>query len=89
MKLNLKENTTEILAIISALGSFTFLMILSFKSIPKENEDIINIIGGVVIGTTLSNCYGYYFGQSKNRTIVPEPGQTTTIVSQATTEEAK
>jgi uncharacterized membrane protein len=70
MKLfSLKENITELLAIISTLGSFLFLILLAFKPIPEVNKDLLNILGGVVIGTTLGGVFGYFFGQSKKRDI--------------------
>ncbi len=82
---NLKESITELLALISAIGSFSFLLMLLFKSIPPENKDLINILGGVVIGTSLGGAYGYYFGQSKKRDIIAEPGQSVTTVQKSIT----
>ena len=65
MNFKIKENITEILAVIITLGSFLFLFTLLFKSIPTENKDITNISIGFVIGTLVTGVAGYYFGSSK------------------------
>lgn len=46
-KISLKENTTEILAIMSSIASFLFLYLLFFVKIPEGNEHLVDIMGGV------------------------------------------
>lgn len=87
--ISLKENTTEMLALLSAFQSFVFIMVLCFHEIPKENEQLVNIMGGAIILNTIASVYGYYFGQSKRRDIIPETGTATTITQKSTTEEIK
>ncbi len=84
-KFSLKEDITEMLALIAAFGSFAVLTLLFFKPIPEVNQRLIDILGGLIIGNSLSNAYGFYFGQSKNRTTPPvEPGQTVTNIQTST-----
>ena len=84
---NLKENATEILAIMSSIASFIFLGLLFFVTVPKGNEHLIDIMGGAIVLNTVASVYGYYFGQSKKRDIVPEAGQSTTLTQTSSTEE--
>ena len=41
-----------------------YIYVLVFKAVPTENKDLINVIGGNVIGG-LGIVLGYYFGASK------------------------
>ena len=82
---NLRENVTEILAIISVTMSFLFLFFLLFNPIPTENQDIVNVSVGFIIGAIVQGVTGYYFGASKKRDIIPESGQSVTIEQKTTT----
>lgn len=86
---SLKENATEILAIIGGIIAITIIVLLFFVKVPKENEQLLNILGGVIVGSMTSPVYGYYFGQSKKRDIIPEAGQSTSITTQSVTKDVK
>jgi hypothetical protein len=84
MKLNLKENITEVLAVIIITMSFVFLIMVLWKPIPADNKDLVNLAVGFIIGTAMSGVIGYYFGTSKKRdTITPEPGQSVTNIQKS------
>jgi len=55
----------DILALINCIGGFTVLILLFFKTIPKENETMINIALGAVIVSGMGSTLSYYFGASK------------------------
>ncbi len=82
---SLRENITEILAIISFSMSFVFLFFLLFKPIPVANAEIVNVSVGFIIGAIVQGVTGYYFGASKKRDIIPEAGQSVTIEQKTTT----
>ena len=63
-----KISVQVIASIICIIGSFIFLYVLAFKPVPVENEKLIDILGGIVIGTTLTGAIGWLFGQSKQAT---------------------
>jgi succinate-acetate transporter protein len=46
--------------------SFSFLFALLFVEIPKENENMINIVAGAVLVSGLAQIVGFYFGSSKS-----------------------
>jgi len=88
-KLNLKENITEVLAVVIVLMSFIFLIVVLYKPIPAENKDLVNLAVGFIIGTAMSGVIGYYFGTSKKRDSIPiEPGQTVTNIQKSTITDA-
>jgi hypothetical protein len=65
-----KLGTTDIrniLAVLYVTMVLTYIYVLVFKSVPIENKDLVNIIGGNVIGG-LGVVLGYYFGASKKDT---------------------
>lgn len=64
---SLKDNITEILAIIGIGGSIAFLIVLMFFPIPPENKELIYTCTGVYFGTLVGGVTGYYFGTSKIR----------------------
>ena len=89
-KISLKENITEIIAIIVIFMSYVFLLLVAFKGIPPENKDLVNLSVGFIIGTSVAGVIGYYFGTSKKRDIIPEAGQSVTTVQKSiTTDDSK
>jgi len=64
----IKENITELLALIITVCSFVFLFALLLIKIPSENKDITNITIGFVLGSFVAGVAGYYFGSSKKST---------------------
>lgn len=85
-KISLKENTTEILALLSVAGSLAILVLQHFVEVPKGNEQMINILAGAFFGGG-SMVLSYYFGQSKKRETIADPN--TQITSTTKTEEIK
>lgn len=62
-----KISTTDIrniVAVLYVLMILVYIYVLVFKAVPSENKDLINVIGGNVIGG-LGIILGYYFGASK------------------------
>jgi hypothetical protein len=55
----------NILAIIYISGSFVYIFLLLLKAIPPENKDLVNTLGGVMIGGSVT-ILGYFFGSSKS-----------------------
>jgi len=88
-KFSLRENITEILAVIIMVMSFVFLLLLIYHPIPVDNKDLVNITVGFVLGTAVSGVIGYYFGTSKKRDIIPESGQSVTTIQKSITTEDK
>lgn len=65
-----KLGTTDIrniLAVLYVTMVLVYIYVLVFKPVPAENKDLVNIIGGNVIGG-LGIILGYYFGASKKDT---------------------
>jgi hypothetical protein len=65
-----KIGTTDIrniLAVLYVTMVLVYIYVLVFKPVPPENKDLVNIIGGNVIGG-LGIVLGYYFGASKKDT---------------------
>jgi len=61
----IRENITDLLALIITVSSFVFLFALLVIKIPTENKDITNITIGFVLGSFVAGVAGYYFGSSK------------------------
>lgn len=60
-----RKEMADIIALIIIIGSFSYLIMLLFIKVPKENETMINVItGGVILGG-IGAVIGYYFGSSK------------------------
>ena len=55
----------NVLAIVTTLGCFTLLYLMTIKEIPVANKDVLNVAVGFVFGSALTGVYGYYFGASK------------------------
>lgn len=65
-----KLSTTDIrniLAILYVTLVLAYIYVLAFVPVPSENKDLVNVIGGNVIGG-LGIVLGYYFGASKKDT---------------------
>lgn len=65
-----KIGTTDIrniLAVLYVSMILVYIYVLVYKPVPAENKDLVNIIGGNVIGG-LGVILGYYFGASKKDT---------------------
>ncbi len=54
----------NILAVLYVTMVLTYIYVLAFVTVPKENRDLVNIIGGNVVAG-LGIVLGYYFGASK------------------------
>ncbi len=64
----LKIGRTEIrniIAIIYTLGVFGFLFVLAFHTVSEKNNNLLNVLGGVIIGGQ-ATILGWFFGSSKN-----------------------
>lgn len=57
--------TRTIIAVSYVLLIVGYIYVLAFKPVPTENKDLVNVLGGVVIGG-VSIILSYYFGSSKN-----------------------
>lgn len=65
-----KIGRTEIRNIIAVLYItlvLIFIYVLGFHAVPPGNKDLINVLGGVVIGG-VGTILSYYFGSSKSQT---------------------
>jgi len=65
-----KIGRTEIRNIIAVLYVtlvLLFIYVLVFRAVPAGNKDLINVLGGVVIGG-VGTILSYFFGSSKNET---------------------
>lgn len=61
---------TEIRNIIAVLYVgmvLCFIFLLAMRAVPVENKDLINVLGGVVIGG-VGVILSYFFGSSKSET---------------------
>lgn len=61
----------NVLAVMYVAMVLTYIYVLVFKPVPAENKDLVNIIGGNVIGG-LGIVLGYYFGASKKESAKKE-----------------
>ena len=61
----------NIIAVIYVCMVLVYIYVLVFKPVPPENKDLVNVIGGNVIGG-MGIVLGYYFGSSKQ----PRPAET-------------
>jgi hypothetical protein len=57
--------TRTVIAIGYVMAVLGFIYVLAFKPVPDQNKDLVNVLGGVVIGGTAA-ILSYYFGSSKN-----------------------
>lgn len=67
MKKITKADIRNIISVLYVCGVLAYVYVLIFKPVPAENKDLINVIGGNVIGG-LGIILGYYYGASKTET---------------------
>lgn len=60
------KNMRSIIALSIVWLSFTFLFILCFHAVPKDNVTVVNIAAGLILAG-LGAVAGYYFGSSKDK----------------------
>lgn len=60
------RNARSIIAFLIVILSFGFLYVLTWKSVPLGNKDILQISCGIVLGV-LASVAAYYFGSSKDK----------------------
>ena len=79
----LKLSRTEIRNIIAVLYVtlvLVFIYVLVFRAVPPGNKDLINVLGGVVIGG-VGTILSYFFGSSKNESDAARKEETTNTTS--------
>lgn len=59
-----KSDIRNGIAVLFVLGTLLFIFVLIYHEVPNDNQQIINVIGGTVIGN-LGLIMSYYFGSSK------------------------
>jgi len=64
-KLN-KVAIRHIIGVIIVISCFGLLFLITMKPIPKENEKLLDILIGAVIGSTLTPVIGWLFTSNKN-----------------------
>jgi len=57
----------NIIAVLYVTLVLLFIYVLVFHAVPVGNKDLINVLGGVVIGG-VGTILSYFFGSSKNET---------------------
>lgn len=60
-----KTEIRNIIAILYVSLVLLFIYVLAFRAVPAENKDLINVLGGVVIGG-IGTILSFFFGSSKN-----------------------
>lgn len=64
----------NVLAVLYVTMVLVYIYVLVFKPVPVENKDLVNIIGGNVIGG-LGIVLSYYFGASKKESADKKEGE--------------
>jgi hypothetical protein len=59
-----KTDTRHIIALLMVVGALTFIMALLVARVPAGNENMVNVLSGMVLAN-LASVIGYYFGASK------------------------
>lgn len=59
-----KADIRNIIAVLYVSMILAYIYVLVFVEVPEKNKDLVNVIGGNVIGG-LGIVLGYYFGASK------------------------
>lgn len=65
-----KSEIRNIIAVLYIVMIIGFIYVLAFKPVPPENKDLVNVLGGVVIGgvgVILSFLYGTSKDQSNDK----------------------
>lgn len=73
----------HIIAFTIVIGSFGFLFILMYRSVPAQNKDTINLAVGFVLGL-LTGVGAYYFGSSKDKSDADASVRDTATVTSTT-----
>jgi len=66
-----KANIRNTVAAFSIFLSFGFLMLIAFHPVPEGNRDLVNVLGGVVIGAAINSVYGWLYTMNKKDKIEP------------------
>jgi uncharacterized metal-binding protein len=61
-----KVSIQVIIAVMTVVGSYGLLYLLTFKEIPAHNRDLFNVLVGAVIGSTLSAVIGWLYTTNKH-----------------------
>lgn len=64
-KLN-KVSVQVIIAVMGVAASFGLLYLMSFKEVPHGNRDLVNVMIGVVVGSTMTSVMGWLFTTTKH-----------------------
>lgn len=62
-----KAEIRNIIAIVYVVMVLGFIYLLAMKPVPMENKDLVNVLGGVVIGG-VGVILSFFFGSSKSET---------------------
>lgn len=62
-----KVSIQVIIAVITVIGSFGLLYLLTFKEVPNNNRDLFNVLVGAVIGASLSAVIGWLYTTNKSQ----------------------
>lgn len=60
-----KTEIRNIIAVVYVIMVLAYVYVLAFKPVPPQNKDLVNVLGGVVIGG-VTIILSFYFGSSKN-----------------------
>jgi len=63
-KLN-KLSVQVIISVVVVVASYLFLFVLAVKPVPEQNEKLIDILGGIIIGSSLTGVIGWLFTMNK------------------------
>lgn len=58
---NKRSVYVRLMGIIMLLAAISYLFTITFFVIPQENMQIVNTVGGMVIGCTVQSMMGYFF----------------------------
>ena len=70
-KLN-KVSVQVIVSVLVVVLSFLFLFVLAVKPVPEVNAKLVDILGGMIISSSLVGVIGWLFTSSKNNQ-TPKP----------------
>lgn len=60
-----KSEIRNIIALLYVSLVVVFIYVLVFHTVPATNKDLVNVLGGVVVGG-VNMILSYFFGSSKN-----------------------
>jgi Fe2+ transport system protein B len=61
-----KAQYSKVLGIILLISAIVYLFTITFYVIPPENVQLVNTIGGMVIGCTVQSLMGYFFPRNSS-----------------------